>query len=58
MPLLDQLAAVAMLGATGGVVAWRAWRAWRDFRVQRRALEILIRSVVDLEQRERKTTTS
>ena len=45
MPLVDRIAAVAVLGGTGGTVAWRAWRAWREFHIQRKALSLLVRSM-------------
>lgn len=48
MPLVDRIAAVAVLGGTGGTVAWRSWKAWREFRIQRKALRLLVRAMTDV----------
>jgi len=57
MKLFDQIAAALVLTGTGGVVAWRAFRAWREFRMQRRALDLMVRSVTDAPKQERERTT-
>ncbi|MGH2784466.1 MAG: hypothetical protein ACRDJ1_04350 [Actinomycetota bacterium] len=49
MPLADKIAAIVVLTGTGGAVALRSWRAWREYRFQRRALEILVRSMTEVE---------
>ena len=50
MPLLDRIVAIVVLSATLGVLAFRAYRMWVDFRIQRRAVELLVRSVTELER--------
>jgi hypothetical protein len=57
MPLADRVAAVVVLGGTGGAVASKSWRAWREYRIQRRALTLLIRSVTEAEHRKREAPT-
>lgn len=49
MPLADRIVAVVVLGGTGGTVAFWSWRAWREYRIQRRALDILVRSMTEVE---------
>jgi uncharacterized membrane protein len=49
MPLLDWIVAVVVLGGTGGVVAFRSWRAWREYQIQRRALDLLVRSMTEVD---------
>jgi uncharacterized membrane protein len=48
MPLADRIVAVVVLGGTGGTVAFRSWRAWREYRIQRRALELLVRAMTEV----------
>jgi len=57
MKLFDQIVAVLVLTGTGGVVAWRTFRAWREFRMQRRALDLMVRSVTDAPKPDRERTT-
>ena len=52
MPLIDRIVAGGVLGGIGGVLAWRGARAWADYRLQRRALALLVRSVTELERQE------
>lgn len=56
MPLIDQIVAVAVLGGTGGAVAWQTFRAWREFRMQRRALDLLVRSMTEIDDPRREST--
>lgn len=49
MPLVDRIVAMAVLGGTGGAVAWRSWTAWREYRIQRRALRLLVRSMTEVD---------
>jgi hypothetical protein len=49
MPLADQIVALAVLGGTAGTLALRSWRAWREYRIQRRALDILVRSMTEID---------
>lgn len=57
MPLADRIVAVVVLGGTGGTVAFRSWRAWREYRIQRRALDILVRSMTEVEDPQQKAPT-
>jgi uncharacterized membrane protein len=57
MPLADRVVAIVVLGGTGGTVAFRSWRAWREYRIQRRALEILVRSMTEVEDPRRQAPT-
>ena len=57
MPIVDRIVAVAVLGTTGATVAWRAWKAWREFRIQRKALGLLVRSVSDVGEPRHRTPT-
>ena len=50
VPLLDRIVAVLVLGLTAGWIAFRAVRAWADYRRQRRALDILVRSMTEIER--------
>ena len=50
VPLLDRIVAVLVLGLTAGWIALRAVRAWTDYRRQRRALDVLVRSMSEIEQ--------
>jgi hypothetical protein len=50
VPLLDRVVAVLVLGATVGWIALRAFRAWADYRRQRRALDLLVRSMSEIER--------
>jgi hypothetical protein len=49
MALADQIVVVVVLGGAGGTVAFRSWRAWREYRIQRRELDILVRSMTEAE---------
>jgi hypothetical protein len=49
VPLLDRVVAVVVLGLTTGWIALRAVRAWADYRRQRRALDLLVRSMTEIE---------
>ena len=53
MPLLDKIVAGIALGGLGGVLVLRAFRAWADYRLQRRSVDLLVRSVTEAEQPER-----
>ena len=57
MSWVDPIAAVVVLGATGGTVAFWAWRAWREYHIQRKALAILVRSMTEVEDPEHKAPT-
>lgn len=48
--LFDRIVAVLVLGLTSGWIALRAVRAWADYRRQRRALDLLVRSMTEIEQ--------
>lgn len=56
MPAFDRIVSVAVLVGFGGLLLARAIRAWADYRVQRRALDLLVRSVTEAEkpQKERR----
>jgi uncharacterized membrane protein len=49
MPFADQIVAVVVLVGTGGVLAFRSWRAWREYHIQRRAVDLLVRSMTEVE---------
>ncbi len=49
VPIFDRIVAVAVLGLTAGWIALRAFRAWADYRRQRRALDLLVRSMTEIE---------
>ena len=51
MPLVDRIVAGAVLTGTGGLLAIRALRTWADFRRQRRAVDLLVRSMTEIEDR-------
>lgn len=51
MPLFDRIAAVAVLGVLAAALMIRALRVWADYRRQRRALDLLLRSVIEIEER-------
>jgi hypothetical protein len=53
VPLFDKVVAIAALGALGGVLTVRAFRAWADYRLQRRSVDLLVRSVTEAERQER-----
>jgi len=53
MPLFDRIVSVVVLAALGGVVVYRAFRAWADYRLQRRSVDLLVRSVTEIEHPER-----
>jgi hypothetical protein len=53
VPLFDKIVAVVALTGLGGVLSIRAFRAWADYRLQRRSLDLLVRSVTEAEQTER-----
>ena len=57
MPVVDRIVAIVVLGGTGGTVAWRSWRVWREFRIQRKALALLVRSVTEAEDPKREAPT-
>lgn len=48
MALADQIIVVVVLGGSSGTVAFRTWRAWREYRIQRRALDILLHSMTEV----------
>jgi len=50
VPLFDRIVAVVILGLTAGWIAFRAIRVWADYRRQRRALDLLVRSMTEIEQ--------
>ena len=50
VPLFDRIVAVMVLGLTAGWLAWRAFGAWADYRRQRKALDLLVRSMTEIEQ--------
>ena len=50
MPLFDRIVAWIALGGTGGLIALRSAKAWLDFRRQRKALDLLVRSMTELER--------
>lgn len=51
MPLFDRIAAVAVLGVLAAALMIRALRVWADYRRQRGALDLLLRSVIEIEER-------
>jgi len=53
VPAFDRIASVVVLAALGGVLVFRAFRAWREYRLQRRELDLFVRSVTEIEQLER-----
>jgi len=53
VPLFDKIVAIVVLTGLGGVLSIRAFRAWADYRLQRRSLDLLVRSVTEAEQPER-----
>jgi hypothetical protein len=53
MPAFDRIVSVLVLVGFGGFLGVRAFRAWADYRVQRRALDLLVRSVTDAEKPEK-----
>jgi hypothetical protein len=53
VPTFDRIAAVVVLAALGGVLVLRAFRAWAEYRLQRRSIDLLVRSVTEAEERER-----
>ena len=57
MPLIDGIVAGIVLGATFGILVFRSLRMWADFRSQRRSVDLLVRTVTELEalSRERKS---
>lgn len=50
MPLFDRIVAVTVLGVLAGVLMIRAIHVWADYRRQRRALDLLLRSVTEIEK--------
>jgi hypothetical protein len=50
VPLFDRIVSLVMLLGLGGLIAARAFRAWADYRVQRRAVDLLVRSVTESEK--------
>jgi hypothetical protein len=50
VPMLDRIVAVVLLGLLAGWLVVRAARAWSDYRRQRRALDLLVRSMTEIEQ--------
>jgi hypothetical protein len=50
MPAVDRIASVVTLVGLGGLLVLRAVRAWADYRVQRRAVDLLVRSVTEVER--------
>lgn len=50
MPAFDRIVSVVVLVLFGGLLGVRAIRAWADYRVQRRALDLLVRSVTEAEK--------
>ena len=50
MPAFDRIVSVVVLVGLGGLLLVRSIRAWADYRVQRRALELLVRSVTEAEK--------
>lgn len=50
MSLVDRIAAIVFLGLLSGVLVVRAVRVWADYRRQRRAVDLLIRSMTELEE--------
>ena len=57
MPLTDQIIAIVVLGGAGGVLGFRSWRAWREYHIQRRALDLLVRSMTEVEDPRREAPT-
>lgn len=50
VPIFDRIVAVVVLGLTAGWIALRAFIAWADYRRQRRALDVLVRSMTEIER--------
>jgi hypothetical protein len=53
MPAFDRIVSVAVLTGTGGVLVFRAFRAWADYRLQRRSVDLLVRSMTEIEEPDR-----
>ena len=49
MPLFDRIVAIVVLGLLAGALAVPAFHAWADFRRQRRAVDLLLRSITEIE---------
>lgn len=50
VPLFDQVVAMAFLGLLAGVLVVRAVRAWAEYRRQRLAVDLLVRSMTEIEE--------
>lgn len=52
MPAFDRIVSALVLAGTGGVLLLRAVRAWADYRLQRRSVDLLVRSMTEIERPE------
>lgn len=50
IPIFDRVVAVVILGLTASVLVVRAIGVWAEYRRQRRALELLVRSIIEIER--------
>ncbi len=50
MPLVDRIVATVFLGLLAGVLVVRAARVWADYGRQRRAVDLLVRSMTEIEE--------
>lgn len=53
MPTFDRIVSAVVLSTTGGVLVVRAFRAWADYRLQRRSVDLLVRSMTELDEPDR-----
>ena len=53
MLALDRIVSVVVLTGTGGVLVFRAFRAWAEYRLQRRSVDLLVRSMSEIEEPDR-----
>ena len=53
VPTFDRIASIVVLAVLGGAIVYRAFRAWADYRLQRRSVDLLVRSVTEIEHPER-----
>lgn len=50
IPLFDRVVVIVLLGLLASALLVRAWRAWADYRRQQRALDLLVRSMTEIEE--------
>jgi hypothetical protein len=52
MPAFDWIVSVMVLAGLAGLLVVRALRAWADYRIQKRAVDLLVQSMTELEEAE------